>query len=66
MQTCTEEVTHVDLQKFETDILNSMKVQGWDGDENVENLQWKFSGALFYSIIVITTIGKYRHFLYKI
>lgn len=46
------------LQGFETDILNSMKVRGWDGNEETDKLQWTFMGALFYSIIVITTIGE--------
>lgn len=46
------------LQAFETDLLNSMKVKGWDGNEDTEKLQWTFMGALFYSIIVITTIGE--------
>lgn len=45
------------LQAFETDILNSMKIKGWDGNEDEKKMQWTFSGALFYSIIVITTIG---------
>lgn len=39
-------------------ILDEMKLNGWDGDENVDKLQWTFSGSLFYSIIVITTIGE--------
>lgn len=36
-----------------------MKLKGWDGDEDTNKIQWSFSGALFYSIIVITTIGEY-------
>lgn len=47
------------LQAFETDILNSMRIRGWDGNEDTEKLQWTFMGALFYSIIVITTIGEW-------
>ncbi|KAJ2951320.1 hypothetical protein O0L34_g5722 [Tuta absoluta] len=46
------------LKDFENAILLEMKVRGWDGNEDVERLQWTFTGALFYSIIVITTIGK--------
>lgn len=45
------------LLDFEKDILNKMKIDGWDGVENPEKQQWTQMGALFYSIIVITTIG---------
>nr|CAD7423092.1 unnamed protein product [Timema monikensis] len=45
------------LQLFETDLLRSMKSDGWDGSEAEKVEQWTFSGALFYSIIVITTIA---------
>lgn len=38
-----------------------MKVHGWDGNESIESIQWTFTGALFYSIIVITTIGKWSN-----
>lgn len=48
------------LEVFENDLLLAMTRDGWDGNENVETIQWTFSGALFYSIIVITTIG-YGH-----
>ncbi|XP_055374678.1 uncharacterized protein LOC129607616 [Condylostylus longicornis] len=48
------------LAFFETEILSAMKTQGWDGNEDENQLQWTFHGALFYSIIVITTIG-YGH-----
>ena len=47
-----------DLASFEKDILTAMKNNGWDGDENVNKTQWTFAGSLFYSIIVITTIGR--------
>lgn len=46
------------LADFEKNILEAMKTGGWDGVENPERLQWTRMGALFYSIIVITTIGK--------
>ncbi|XP_031626762.1 uncharacterized protein LOC116343030 isoform X2 [Contarinia nasturtii] len=48
------------LLDFENSILEKMKREGWDGVENPERLQWTRMGALFYSIIVITTIG-YGH-----
>lgn len=47
------------LHGFEEDILNKMKNDGWDGVESPEKQQWTQMGALFYSIIVITTIGNY-------
>lgn len=46
-----------ELHDFEKDILDKMKIYGWDGVENPEKQQWTQMGALFYSIIVITTIG---------
>lgn len=46
------------LKGFENQIINSMKINGWDGNEDTNKIQWTFSGALFYSIIVITTIGE--------
>ncbi|XP_014479165.1 PREDICTED: uncharacterized protein LOC106746743 isoform X2 [Dinoponera quadriceps] len=46
--------------KFEEELLKKMTKDGWDGSEEVNNIQWTFAGALFYSIIVITTIG-YGH-----
>ncbi|XP_063826522.1 uncharacterized protein LOC135076006 [Ostrinia nubilalis] len=48
------------LKDFENSILLEMKVRGWDGNESTDHIQWTFTGALFYSIIVITTIG-YGH-----
>lgn len=49
--------TSEQLLKFETNILETMKNGGWDGVESPDRLQWTRMGALFYSIIVITTIG---------
>lgn len=46
------------LQSFEKALLDAMNKDGWDGVEDVNKLQWTTTGALFYSIIVITTIGK--------
>lgn len=47
-----------DLANFEKQILTAMKTDGWDGDEDITKTQWTFAGSLFYSIIVITTIGE--------
>ncbi|KAJ4426803.1 hypothetical protein ANN_26602, partial [Periplaneta americana] len=44
------------LKMFEQELLRSMKSDGWDGSEDENVVQWSFAGALFYSIIVITTI----------
>lgn len=46
------------MQKFEDCLLKKMEKEGWDGSEEEDNIQWTFAGALFYSIIVITTIGE--------
>jgi len=46
------------MQKFEDSLLKKMEKEGWDGSEEEDHIQWTFAGALFYSIIVITTIGK--------
>ncbi|EDW92801.1 uncharacterized protein LOC6532329 [Drosophila yakuba] len=48
------------LANFEKQILTAIKADGWDGDEDLRKSQWTFAGSLFYSIIVITTIG-YGH-----
>lgn len=54
----TKSVT-VRLKDFETALLKAITKDGWDGDEDTKNVQWSLAGALFYSIIVITTIGKF-------
>jgi hypothetical protein len=53
------------LKAFEQDLLRSMKSDGWDGTEDESAVQWSFAGALFYSIIVITTIGKQGRTAFK-
>lgn len=46
------------LKQFESGLLKAMTKEGWDGEESDSQVQWTFGGALFYSIIVITTIGE--------
>lgn len=46
------------LEEFEKQLIEAMKTKGWDGSEDDQHQQWTFAGALFYSIVVITTIGK--------
>jgi len=50
----------VTLREFEHALIRAIKQDGWDGSEAQEPKQWTFAGALFYSIILITTIG-YGH-----
>ncbi|CAB4063790.1 ADARB [Lepeophtheirus salmonis] len=47
------------LKKFEQDVIRKAKTEGYDGHdkEDTATLQWNFSGALLYSVTVITTIG---------
>merc|ERR1739848_121225 len=54
-----EEVTSK-LRLFEKSLIIALKEKGWDGKESEETVTWSFSGGLFYSITVITTIG-YGH-----
>lgn len=49
------------LRRFETRVVEATKVEGYDGkDPQDHDRQWSFSGALLYSVTVITTIGKPR------
>lgn len=45
------------LHKFETQIMSTSNIQGYD--KNTE--QWSLTGALLYSVTVITTIGKHNY-----
>lgn len=44
------------LKEFEKAVVQAMSSEGYDGNDEGQ-LQWSFPGALFFSIIVITTIG---------
>ena len=46
------------MKKFETDIIDKTKNDGYNGNEDLAEVQWNFAGALLYSVTVITTIGK--------
>ncbi|KAH7960325.1 hypothetical protein HPB49_018722 [Dermacentor silvarum] len=43
------------LRRFEVTLVQAVRKEGYDGKEDAQ-LQWSFTGALLYSIIVITTI----------
>ena len=47
------------LDKFEKLVITKAKTEGYDGNDstNENDVQWNFSGALLYSVTVITTIG---------
>lgn len=56
-ESCWSENATAVLKGFEMKLVKAMRKEGYDGNEDTDNLQWSFSGALLYSIIVITTIG---------
>ena len=47
----------LEMKKFEKEIIKAMKVRGWDGSEDENKMKWTFPGSLFYSIVLISTIG---------
>ena len=48
------------LRRFEQNVIRKAKTEGYDGgdSEDDSSVQWNFSGALLYSVTVITTIGE--------
>jgi len=40
-------------------VVEEVKLNGWDGKDGDDKLQWSFAGALLYAVTVVTTIGKY-------
>ena len=46
-----------EMKKFEKEIIHAMKIRGWDGSEDLAKQRWTFPGSLFYSIVLISTIG---------
>lgn len=47
------------LKEFEQKVAGAAKTEGYDGKGTDKELQWSFSGALLYSVTVITTIGMF-------
>ncbi|XP_062568037.1 TWiK family of potassium channels protein 7-like [Saccostrea cucullata] len=47
------------LQDFQIDVFMAVTIDGWDGrEDNYTGVsEWSFTGALLYSVTVITTIG---------
>lgn len=48
---------HAELMKFQSKIVEEVQRYGYEGEDSSSN-RWSFSGTLFYSFSVITTIGK--------
>lgn len=46
-----------ELLNFEADVIRAVKNDGFDGQDSGAEPQWSVTGAMLYSIIVITTIG---------
>ena len=47
------------IKRFEKNVIRKVKTEGYDGGDSEDETsgQWNFSGALLYSVTVITTIG---------
>lgn len=45
------------LHSFEKSLVWAMRKGGWNGHDSINKTSWTADGALFYSVIVITTIG---------
>ncbi len=48
------------IRRYEELVIHKAKSEGYAGGEEQDNdtVQWNFSGALLYSVTVITTIGE--------
>ena len=48
------------LKNFERTVIRKSKMEGYDGGDSDDDssVQWNFSGALLYSVTVISTIGR--------
>lgn len=46
------------LKNFERTVIRKSKMEGYDGGDSDSSVQWNFSGALLYSVTVISTIGR--------
>ena len=54
------QLVHEQLRRFETNVVAAAKLEGYDGKDVFDaERQWSFSGALLYSVTVITTIGNF-------
>jgi hypothetical protein len=56
----------LELRKFEAIVAAAAKRDGYDGSSRETDMQWSFSGALLYSVSIITTIGKSIYELHRI
>lgn len=49
------------IADFEAKVISKVKIEGYNGvKEDDTTVQWSFTGALLYSVTVITTIGNER------
>ncbi|XP_064618671.1 TWiK family of potassium channels protein 9-like [Lineus longissimus] len=48
------------IKSYEEKLIKSVKENGWDGINNLEETKWTYAGALLFAVTVITTIG-YGH-----
>ena len=51
------QMVELEMKKFEKEIIHAMKMRGWDGSEDLTKQKWTFPGSLFYSVVLISTIG---------
>ena len=47
-----------EIKHFQSDLLKAIK-DGYEGQQDVGQEQWSFSGAFLFSLTVISTIGKF-------